>query len=427
MSGVVSQLVRDVDIPRMVRVRQVFPRPKIESSDIPGRVREVIGCEAFSSRIKPGMRIAVTAGSRGIANVALITRSIVEFCKEKGASPFVIPAMGSHGGATAEGQVEVLESFGVTEEYLGCPILSSMETKQIGHTEEGQAVLIDQYAAEADGIIVSCRVKPHTCFRGAYESGIMKMMAIGLGKQQGADICHSAGFGRMAHYVPLFGRAILKNAPILFALASIENAFDETYRLEAVLPEEIESVEPALLRDAFAHMPKILIGECDLLIVDRIGKNFSGDGMDPNITGTFCTPYASGGVKAQKVAVLGLSEETHGNAVGIGMADATTRHAYEQIDFAKTYPNSITSRVLATSKLPMVMDNDREAVQVCLRCCSDIDPENPRVIRIANSLHLEHIMISEGLLEDAAKIPDLIIEGVPEAPDFDENGNLFPL
>jgi hypothetical protein len=357
--------------------------------------------------------------------VALITKSIVGFCIEKGAKPFVIPAMGSHGGATAEGQLEILTSYGVTEEYLGCPVRSCMETAKIGYTDEGQPVLIDKYAAEADGIILSCRIKPHTCFRGPYESGVMKMMAIGLGKQQGAEICHSAGFGRMAHYVPLFGRAIIKHANILFALSSIENAYDETYRLDGILTENIESAEPILLKDAFGHMPRIMINECDILIVDQIGKNFSGDGMDPNITGTFCTPFASGGIKSQRVAVLGLSNETHGNANGIGMASATTKRLYGQMDFAITYPNAITSKVLDTVRLPMVMDSDREAIQVCLRSCDDIDHDNPRIVRIPNSLHLEYIHISPALLEEAGAAAGMEILSGPEPFPFDRDGNLF--
>jgi len=424
MNEVVSQLVAGVALPRMVRARQIFPRPKIEASDISGRVREILESDAFSAKIRPGMSIAITAGSRGIANVALITKAIVDFCKDKGALPFAVPAMGSHGGATAEGQLEVLRSFGITPEYLGCPIRSDMDTVMIGHTDEGHSVHIDKHAFSADGIIVGCRVKPHTCFRGPYESGIMKMLAIGLGKQYGADICHSAGFGKMAHNVPLFGKAVIKNAKLLFALASIENAYDETYRLEGVPPEDIEKTEPALLKDAYAHMPRILINECDVLIVDRIGKNFSGDGMDPNITGTFCTPYAGGGIKAQRVAVLGLSPETRGNANGIGMASATTKRVFEQMDFAVTYPNSITSKVLEACKLPMVMANEREAIQVCLRSCDDIDRTDPRIVRIPNSLHLEYIQISEALLPEACKTSGLEILSEPEPFAFDEHGNL---
>nr|MCR4707851.1 lactate racemase domain-containing protein [Clostridiales bacterium] len=292
----VASLVSDTFVPKMFRVRQVFPRPRIASEEIPGIIDALLSEEKFASRVKPGMRIAITAGSRGIANNALTTKCIADFCKKRGAKPFVVPAMGSHGGATAEGQREVLESYGITEEYLGCPILSSMEVKKVGVNEEGFDVCIDKNAAEADGIILGCRIKPHTAFRGPYESGLMKMMAIGLGKQVGAQQCHEQGFKNMAKNVPMWGRTILKNAPILFGVPTIENAFDETCKIVAVAAEDIEAEEPVLLKEAFSYMPRIWVDSCDVLIVDHIGKNFSGDGMDPNITGTFCTPYATGGI-----------------------------------------------------------------------------------------------------------------------------------
>ena len=309
----VAELVSDQKLPKMFRIRQKFPRERILPEDIPGVIEKLLAEEKFISQVKPGMRIAITAGSRGVANVALITKCIADFVKKAGADPFVVPAMGSHGGATAEGQREILASYGIVEEYIGCPILSSMEVKKIGVNEEGMDVYIDRYAAEADGIIVSCRIKPHTAFRGPYESGIMKMMTIGLGKQHGAEVCHAAGFKHMAKYVPMFGKAILENAPVLFAVASIENAYDETAKLVAVHADEVVEKEPPLLKEAFDKMPRILVDECDVLVVDQIGKNFSGDGMDPNITGTFCTPYATGGIKSQRVCVLDLSPETHGN------------------------------------------------------------------------------------------------------------------
>lgn len=292
---VVADLVKDTYVPRMFRVKQNFPRPRIEKEEIPDVINGLLSQEKFASRIKPGMRIAITAGSRGVANVALTTRCIADFVKSRGASPFVVPAMGSHGGATAEGQKALLAGYGVTEENVGCPILSSMEVKKIGVNEEGGDVYIDKHAAEADGIILGRRIKPHTAFRGPYESGMMKMMAIGLGKQYGAEVCHEAGFKNMAKNVPLFGKCIIKNAPVLFAVPTIENAFDETCRILAVVAEDIEAQEPELLKEAFTYMPRILVDSCDVLIVDQIGKNFSGDGMDPNITGTFCTPMPAAG------------------------------------------------------------------------------------------------------------------------------------
>ena len=425
MGGVVSALLKDVPIPRMVKVRQVFPRPRIEPEQIPETIHNLLAEEKFASRIQPGMRVCITAGSRGIANIVSITKALADFCKERGASPFVVPAMGSHGGATAEGQREVLAALGVTEQAVGCPILSSMETVEIGVTEEGHHVRIDRFAASADAIIVSCRIKAHTGFRGPYESGIMKMMAIGLGKQEGAEMCHEAGIKHMARLVPMFGRTIRDHAPVVFALATIENAFDETAKIVALTAEEFDEWEPVYLKEAFRNMPKLLFGSCDVLIVDKIGKNISGDGMDPNVTGTFATPYASGGIKAQRVCVLGLTEESHHSGVGMGMADASTKRLLSQVDLEMSYPNAITSTVLEPVKIPPILDNDREAIQICIRTANEIDKNNPRVIRIANTLELEHILISEAMLEEARTHSDIIIESDPFEMEFNEEGNLW--
>jgi len=424
----VAELVSETKLPKMFRVRQIFPRPKINPADIPHIINELLSQEKFASRIKPGMRIAITAGSRGVANVALTTKCIADFVKSRGAKPFVVPAMGSHGGATAEGQAEILAGYGITEEKIGCPVISSMEVKCIGKNEEGVDVYIDRNAAEADGIILGCRIKPHTAFRGPYESGMMKMMAIGLGKQYGAEVCHAAGFQNMHKNVPLFGKAIIKYAPILFAVPTIENAFDETCRIEAVAGEDIEKVEPDLLRYAFTCMPRIWVDACDVLVVDQIGKNFSGDGMDPNITGTFCTDCASGGIKAQRVAVLNLSPETHGNAIGLGYSSATTMRVFKQLDLKAMYPNAITCTVLGGVRIPIVMESDKECVQCCLQTCTEIDKGNARIVRIPNSLHLEHILLSEAYYNEIKNDPyyegKLEIESEPQEWNFDANGDL---
>ena len=421
----VAEMVKDVRLPKMFRARQSFPRPQIPAGEIPARIREILSQETIAATIHAGMRIAITAGSRGVANARLITKCIADFVKERGAEPFVVPAMGSHGGATEEGQRAILSGYGIVEEYVGCPICSSMEVVEIGKNEEGGAVFIDKLAAGADGIIVSCRIKPHTAFRGPYESGIMKMMAIGLGKQYGAEVCHEAGFKNMAKNVPLFGRAILKHAPILFAVAAIENAYDETCRLVAVPADEVAEREPPLLAEAFGLMPRILVDSCDVLVVDQIGKNFSGDGMDPNITGTFCTPYATGGIKAQRVCVLDLSPETHGNGIGLGYSSATTMRVFRQLDLPSMYPNAITCTVLGGVRIPIVMESDRDAIAVCVKTCNEIDKSAPRIVRIANSLHIEHIWLSESYYEMAKGIEGLAIESEPEEMAFDANGDLW--
>lgn len=425
MGSVVSDLLKDVKIPRMVKVRQIFSDNSIAPEAIPSVIHGLLTEKKFKSQIQPGMRVAITAGSRGVANVAIITRAIADYVKAQGGEPFIIPAMGSHGGATAEGQRQILKDYGITEETMDCPVLSSMETVKIGLTEDGRDVRIDKYASEADGIIIACRIKPHTAFRGPYESGIMKMMAIGLAKQEGAEVCHDAGFKNMAVNVPKFGRAILKHAKILFSVATIENAYDKTAKLVALAKDEIDEQEPGLLQEAFSMMPKILVDSCDVLVVDQIGKNFSGGGMDPNVSGTFVTQYASGGIKSQHVAVLDVSDESHGNAVGVGTANATTRRLFNKADFDQMYPNSITSTVLNSSRIPCVMDNDKLAIQICIRASTEIDRDNVRLVRIANTLHIEHIYLSEAYLDEIKGNDRLIIESEPEEMAFDENGNLF--
>lgn len=422
----ITDLIKDVPVPKMVKIREVFDSTHIPADQIAETVQKELSREALSSQIKPGMRIAITCGSRGINHYATMARAIVDFVKSKGAEPYIVAAMGSHGGATAAGQTQILTDYGITEENMGCPIKSSMETVQVGLSGvRKQPVFVDKNASEADGIILFNRIKPHTSFRGRYESGLMKMMAIGLGKQYGAEVCHAEGFKNMAKNVPMFGRCILKNAPILFGVPMIENAFDETCKIVAVAAEDIEAEEPGLLKEAFTYMPRILVDSCDVLIVDQIGKNFSGDGMDPNITGTFCTPYATGGIDAQRVAVLDLSPETHGNGIGLGYSSATTKRVFNQLDLASMYPNAITCTVLGGVRIPIVMESDKETIQVCIKSCNEIDKSNPRVVRIPNSLHIEHIMLSESYWDEAQANPNMEIESEPEYLPFDEDGNLW--
>jgi len=401
--GTVSRLLKDVPIPRMFRARQHFPRPVIEPKDIPATVFAELSAEGISSRIKPGMEIAITAGSRGIANVDTITRAIVDFVKSRGARPFIVPAMGSHGGATAEGQLEVLSGYGITEVSMGCPIRSGMETVVLGQSTLGKPVFMDRFAYQSDGIIVSCRLKPHNAFRGPYESGPCKMMVVGLGKREGAESVHSDGMGRMAQNLPANARVILEKAPILFAVPCIENAYDETCRIVAIPKEEILDREPGLLEWAFTRMPRLIVGEADVLVVDEIGKNYSGTGVDPNITGTFSTEYASGGLRVQRTCMLDLSASSHGNGLGVGLASAITKRLFDKLDSEMMYPNCLTSTVLKSAMIPLVVANDREAIQACLRTLNGTDQEKARVVRIANSLHIEHIMLSESYYADVAR------------------------
>ena len=421
--GMVEQILAPVMLPRMVRIRQHFDATKID--DVADVLLSELSQPQIESTLLPGRRICLTAGSRGVDNIALILKTVAGYVKAKGAIPFIIPAMGSHGGATAEGQLKVLEDYGITPESCDCEVISSMDTQEIGTTSDGQRVSIDQHAAIADGIIVIGRIKPHTGFRGPYESGLMKMMAIGLGKQRGAEACHRQGFKKMAQMVPMFGKTILKNCPVLFGIGLVENAFDQTCLIRALTPDEIIDKEPEILDFARTRMPCIKIPSGDILVVDRIGKNISGDGMDPNISGTWATPYASGGFQSEHVVVLDLTDETHGNSNGLGMADVTTDRAFNKIIPDITYPNGLTSLILNVLRVPMHVRSDELAIKAAAKACTDGDRDHLRIVRIQDTLHLGEIWISEAMLADARSRDDIDILGDPAPFAFDEQGNLF--
>jgi hypothetical protein len=418
-----SKLVQGIRLPKMIPVCQSFERPMV--ADIEKEVRTQLAHAEIENVIRPGMSIALTCGSRGIANIVEVTRIVAAVCKERGAYPFIVPAMGSHGGAAAQGQREILESLGVSEEACDCPIRATMEVVEIGKTTERHPVFIDRFAAEADGIIVIARVKPHTCFRGVYESGLMKMMTIGLGKQQGAEVCHFAGFSQMHLLVPLFGRAILKHARILLGLALVENAYEQTAEIRALTPAEIPDEEPILLKRAKALLGRILLPQADVLVVDRIGKNISGDGADPNVTGRYGTEFGTGGLAPQRQTALDLTEESHGNASGVGLFDAITERLFQKMRFDTTYPNAITSKMLHMLKVPPVMETDRDCIAVAVQSCYNIDHQNPRIIRIHDTMTLDHIWISQALREAAEHTPGIQIDGPADAFPFDAAGNLF--
>lgn len=423
MESELYRIIGDVKIPKMLQVRQKFDAYEIE--DIEGAVNQELSRAEIKDKIKPGMKIAVTAGSRNIHAHARILRQTVKFIKEKGAIPFLVPAMGSHGGATAQGQLEILAGFGITEETIGCPIVSSMETVKIGETPKGHSVHIDKNAWQADGIVVVGKIKPHTAFRGPYESGLMKMMTIGLGKQYGASLCHQAGFKHMAEMVPMFARVILKNCKILFGLGIVENAYSKTYLIKGLTPEEIPEEEPKLLLLAKRLMPRILFDDIAVLVIDEIGKNFSGDGQDPNVSSRFATPYASCDFSIQKVCVLDLSEQTHGIMIGAGCADTCTRRLVEKARLEASYVNAITSTVFDCVRLPMILKNDYYAIAACIKTCNEVNQERIRLVRIPNTLEIGTIYISESMKEDAKKNPDIEILGEPEEMPFNSEGNLW--
>jgi len=414
--NIIEELLQDISLPRLVKVRQKFHAPEVP--DVAAAVHETIRQSGVLSRISPGDRVAIAVGSRGVADIPILTREVVNAVKSAGGRPFIVPAMGSHGGATAEGQIDVLKQLGVTESSVGAPILSSMDVVEVGRLPNGLPVYIDKHAYEADKVIVINRIKPHTAFRGPVESGLMKMITIGLGKQKGAEAAHAYGFRYMAEHVQAMAKIAMSQVPIIFGLGTIENAYDRPAKIVAVPAEKIEEVEPQLLLEAKSLMPRILFDPMDVLVVNEIGKDISGDGMDPNITGRYATPYASGGPKVTRIVVLGLTEKTHGNANGIGLADITTRKAFEAIEWEKGYANALTSTVVSTVKLPMFLETEELAVKAAIKTCNAFDLTQVRLVWIRNTLELKEIWISESLLEEARQREDVEVLTGPKLADF---------
>ena len=414
--------------PKMVEAQQSFQAPRME--DAVSAIRKELRKKGLHDKVKPDMRIAITAGSRGIAQYPEILATVVEEVKKAGGKPFLVPAMGSHGRATPEGQVEVLRSLEITPETVGAPVCSSMEVEEIGRLDNGATVYVDRVALKADGIILVARVKPHTDFKDKIESGLMKMMAIGLGKQKGAETIHwyqSEGYHRL---LPLAAKMIVKKAPILLGLAVVENAYHEIAMVKALEPDEIEEEEMKLLEKAKELLARLPFREIDVLIVEEIGKNISGVGMDTNVIGRFWLPGESDPrtPKIKRIVVLDLSDETHGNASGIGLADLTTKKAVSNIDYDATFINCLTGGSPEADKIPVFLPNDRDAIAMALRTCGPVDPKKAKVVRIRNTLELERFWISESLAEmikrDKALSERIEFLGEPRAMQFDVLGTL---
>lgn len=419
----VDELLDPIKLPRMVRAQQIFNRPIVNNleEELLQKLRENGGI----ANMKPGWKVAITAGSRGISNMPAILKIIVAEVKAAGGAPFIFPAMGSHGGATAEGQVGMLHGMGITEEHVGAPIRATMETVQIGTSDNGRPVYLDKYADEADAIIVVNRIKPHVAFRGSYESGLMKMITIGMGKQKGADYAHMLGFGQMAETVPAIARVTIAKKNILCAVGIVENAYHETAIVEVLTSREIEEREPKLLEKAWDLYPKILFDKLDVLILDEIGKDISGTGFDTNVVGRYHTPYASGGPDITRVAVLDVTDKSHGNANGIGILDLTTRRAFDKMDFEQTYPNALTSTVPTSVKIPMVLKNDRQAIQAAIKTSNVLDRSTVRMVRIKNTVQLGDMEISESLVPYAKHHSNMKVSSELYELHFNEKGNLF--
>jgi len=423
----------DITLPRMYRVRQRLEQTQL--TDIPGAVSAALEQAGVLAAIEPGMKIVITAGSRGIANIPVILRAAVDAVRARGGAPTVLPTMGSHGGATPEGQIEVLRSLGVTEQSVGAPIVSSLETIQLGQTPQGIPVYGSTDAAAADGIVVIGRVKPHTDFRGPLESGLAKMMVIGLGKHRGALTAHSQGrvYG-LAEVIPAMARVVLAQSRILGAVAILENGRDETARVVGLKREGLLEAEEGLQREAKVMLGRIPYSPVDLLIVDEIGKNISGAGMDTNVVGR--VPSGPHGTVQQlsevrRIYARRLTEATHGNAVGVGLADVVHQRLELEMDRRLTYVNALTSGWLECAKVPLVASSDREGIAWCLITGAPSagggpggDTRNARIVRIKNTLELERLWISEPLLAETRSEGALEVEQGPLDLRFDASGEL---
>ena len=417
---------RDVAIPRMFAVRQAFPRPRVE--DLSAAVRRELDRVVPEGGLRPGAEIGVTVGSRGITAIDEITREAVSFLRSRGAAPFIIPAMGSHGGAAAEAQAHLIEHYGVTEEKVGAPIRAAMETRSLGRSPEGVEVFIAETAWNSDGILLMNRVKPHTDFKGPIESGLTKIGAIGLGKLEGAQEYHGHIFGiGLGAAIHSATARIIEAGKIIGGLAIFENAYHETARLAGVPLDGFFETEEELLKDAFALMGKLPLDEIDVLFVDRIGKNISGAGMDTNIIGRGSYGYVAGepwfeGLPSiTRIVLSDISDESDGNGVGMGMAEYCTRRFHDKVNHSITALNATTANAPMGARTPIVLENDREALLAGVNT-SQRRPEGPRVVHIRDTLALEHVYLSEACLPLVDGREGIEILGEPRDLEFDADG-----
>ncbi len=415
--------------PRMLRIRQKFDAPKIQ--DILAEVDRQLASLKLQSKIQPGQTVAITAGSRGITNIAVIIKAAVQHFQKLGAKPFIVPAMGSHGGGTAEGQREIIEGYGITEEFCGCPIKASMETVIVAETPQGIPVHFDKHASQADHVFVCGRIKPHTNFVGDIESGLHKMMLIGLGKHAGAKIYHRAIMDySWIEIVRSVANEVIRNCRVIAGLGIVENAYDETGLIAAVPPDQFFEREKELLVLAKKWLPRLPFRKVHLLIVDEIGKNISGTGMDTNVIGRKYNDHKAtdrDDTAVRTVFVRGLTEATHGNACGIGMAEFTNTRTVNSIDRRITSINSITGGHAPAASIPIWYDTDREVLENALTTIGLATPDQAKVIQIPDTLHMAEVLVSEAYLDEIKARPDLEILTQPQELQFDAEGNLLPV
>ena len=414
-----------MSLPDMALIRQSFDAECI--SDIPATVFSELERIGVPDRVRKGESVAITAGSRGISNMDVVLRAIVEFLTHIDAKPFIFPAMGSHGGATATGQKDLLAGYGITEETMGCPVVSNMEADEIGESSDGLPVFLDQSAHSSDHIIVVNRVKPHTKFEGPIESGLMKMMAIGMGKHKGAKLYHQASVPLgMNRVIETIGLEVMDKAPVLCGIGLVENGYDETALIRATLPSDLVEEEEKLLIEARHRMARIPFPDIDLLIIDEMGKNISGTGMDTNVTGvnrdilgTFNSEP-----RTRRLFVRDLTSESEGNALGIGFADFTTTRLVEKIDRKKTYINCLTGISPEKGAIPMYYDTDRECIDAAIHTLGMVSTEALRIVHIKNTLSLDKLNVSEALLPEIQKRSTIEIISKWHPLQFDRDDNL---
>ena len=418
----INEILDNIKLPQIMKVSQTFDNTKLD--DVEGDLNQKLIDKNIKDKIKPGMKITITGGSRGISSYKELMKTIVSFVKKCGATPFIVPSMGSHGGGTSEGQENMLKKLGITKESVGCEIISSMDVVEVGRTSKDLPVYIDKNAANADGIILLNRVKLHTSFRGKYESGLIKMMAIGLAKRKGADMTHFLRYENMAENLVEVGKIALNNLNIICGVASIENGYNEVADVFVLNKDEILQEEPKILEKSKRLMPRIYLDDIDVLIVNEIGKNISGTGVDTNIVGRFHTNAASGGPNTVKLGFLDISEKSGGNGNGMGLADFVSKKFFRKIDFESTYINAITSTEPNSVKLPLVLDNDKYVFQGCVKLCGVKNIQDIKLVIINNTKELDEIYMSKSAFENTVDKSKVKKESELFDIPFDDEGNL---
>lgn len=421
----------EVKIPQMVKIRQKFNSAHIEDIDAAVAQQFAGADKAGKLRELRGKRIAITAGSRGIPNYKEVYRAIVRELKQRGAEPFLFPAMGSHAGGTAEGQRAYLVGLGLTEDYLGCPVRSTMETVVVGTLPNGRDVHCDRYAYEADGIILCHKIKSHPNFKGEHESGLLKMICIGAGKHQGAATFHEDGFDFFDKRMVAVSELFLSRLNVICGIALCENAYDQLARIEVVKTEEIIEKDAEILKWSKALMARLYLQDIDLLVIDEIGKEISGSGFDGNIVGRNCESpqtahlFKENAPSIKRIALLDLTEQSHGLAATIGMADLISRRLANKIDFEKTYINLFTSKICTGAAMPPYGNSDEDTIKLGILTGVHTSRTDARVVRIKNTLCLDEIEVSTAFLDEMRDDPNIELLSAPYELQFNTERNLW--